>query len=302
MLRVGVIMGGDSSEREVSLLSGKEFVRHLDKDKYQVIPIVIEKPKEVLKWADQMDFALLALHGRNGEDGKVQALLEALEIPYSGSGVASSAICIDKNMSKLVMKSMSITTPEWVMVRKDIEWHEDFFSGLKLPVIIKPNQGGSSIGISIAASYEAIKAGILKALTYDDEVIVEEWIKGEEITCSMMNGEIIPVLSIKPTMTFYDYNAKYSSNDHVQSVAHLNAPMIERLSSLGRQCWQLFKLKTYARIDMIIQNETIYVIEINTLPGMTKFSHLPKSAKAMGISYNEMLDRIIQGSVSHEEG
>ena len=298
MLRVGVVMGGDSSEREVSLLSGKEFLRHLDKNKYDVIPIVIEKPKEVLQWADQIDFALLALHGRNGEDGKVQALLEALEIPYSGSGVASSAICMDKNMSKLVMKSMSIATPEWVMVRKDIEWREDFFSGLKLPVIIKPNQGGSSIGISIADTYKGIVEGINMALTYEDEVIVEEWIEGEEITCSMMNGEIIPVLSIKPNMTFYNYDAKYSKNDHVHEVAHLSEAMIDELRSLGRQCWQLFKLKTYARIDMIIQGEVIYIIEINTLPGMTKFSHLPKSAKAMGISYNEMLDRIIQASVN----
>ena len=298
MLRVGVIMGGDSSEREVSLLSGEEFIRHLDQEKYEIIPMIIEKPKEVIEWVGKIDVALLALHGRNGEDGKVQALLEALEIPYSGSGVASSAICIDKNMSKLVMKSMGITTPEWVMVRKDIEWHEEFFTGLKLPLIIKPNQGGSSIGISIAESYLDIEKGIKQALEYDDEVIVEEWIQGEEITCSMMNGEIIPVLSIKPNMTFYDYKAKYSMNDHVQQVAHLSQGVIDRLRSLGHQCWQLFKLKNYARIDMIIQGDVIYVIEINTLPGMTKYSHLPKSARAMGITYKAMLDKIIEASVS----
>ena len=179
MLRVGVIMGGDSSEREVSLLSGREFVKHLNKDKYEIVPIEIQKPKEVLDWAGKIDFALLALHGRNGEDGKVQALLEALEIPYSGSGVASSAICIDKNMSKLVLRSMGLLTPDWLLVRKDFEFHKDYFDGLSFPVIIKPNQGGSSIGISIAANYEEIKAGLEKAFVYDEEAIVEEWIHGD---------------------------------------------------------------------------------------------------------------------------
>lgn len=297
MLRVGVIMGGDSSERDVSLLSGKEFVKHLDQNKYQVIPIEISRPKEVLKWAGKIDFALLALHGRNGEDGKVQALLEALEIPYSGSGITSSAICIDKNMTKLIMKSMGIDTPDWVMVRKDFEVEKEHFEGLKLPLIIKPNQGGSSIGISIADSYKDIGKGLDEALRYDEEVIIEEWIQGDEITCSMMNGEIIPVLSIQPNMTYYDYNAKYSENDHVQKVAQLNDAIAERLKAIGTKCWKLFRLKAYARIDMIIQGERIYVIEINTLPGMTRFSHLPKSAKAMGISYGEMLDKIIEESV-----
>lgn len=293
-------MGGDSSEREVSLLSGKEFVKHLDKEKYDVIPIEIMKPKEVLQWADRIDFALLALHGRNGEDGKVQALLEALEIPYSGSGIASSAICIDKNMSKLVMKSMGMLTPNWLLVRKDFSFHDDYFKGLSFPLIIKPNQGGSSIGISIANSYEEIVTGLANAFRYDEEAIVEEWIKGDEITCSMMNGEIIPVLSIKPNLTFYDYDSKYSDNDQIQTVAQLDETMVERLKSIGHQCWQLFRLKAYARIDMIIRENSVYIIEINTLPGMTRFSHLPKSAKAMGISYGELLDRIIEESVSDD--
>ncbi len=297
MLRVGVIMGGDSSEREVSLLSGAEFIKHLDQTKYEVIPIDIQKPKEVLAWVDKIDFALLALHGRNGEDGKVQALLEALEIPYSGSGVASSAICIDKNMSKLVMRSVGLKTPAWVMVRKDFEIHKDYLEGLKYPVIIKPNQGGSSIGISTADSFDEAIVGIKEAMKYDDEVIVEEWLQGDEITCSMMKGEIIPVLSVKPNMTFYDYDSKYKANDHVQKVVRLDDLLVDRLKAIGRKCWNLFKLKAYARIDMIITGEDINIIEINTLPGMTPFSHLPKSAKAMGISYGELLDRIIAESV-----
>lgn len=298
MLRVGVIMGGDSSEREVSLLTGAEFALHLNKEKYDVIKIDIEKPKDVLKYMHTIDFALLALHGRNGEDGKVQALLEALEIPYSGSGVASSAICMDKNMSKLIMKSQQIMTPKWVMQKNAYKLDAIYFKGLKMPVIVKPNQGGSSIGIQTAQTYNEMIEAIGYAFEFDDEVIVEEYIKGSEITLSMIRGEIIPVLSVQPTMTFYDYDAKYKENDDIQKVAMLDEAFVHRLQVIGEKCWKLFKLKTYARIDLIIDGDDIYVIEINTLPGMTKYSHMPKSAKAMGLSYSEMLDKIIEESLA----
>lgn len=298
MLRVGVIMGGDSSEREVSLLTGNEFVAHLNKEKYDVVQIDIQRPKEVLKYAEDIDFALLALHGRNGEDGKVQALLEALEIPYSGSGIASSAICMDKNMSKLVMESQGIQTPRWVLLKKDYVIESHYFDGLRFPVIIKPNQGGSSIGIQTAASYDQMVDAINYAYQFDDEVIVEEYIKGNEMTLSMIRGEIIPVLSVQPNMTFYDYDAKYNENDDIQKVAQLDDTLLEKVRVIGEKCWDLFKLKTYARIDLIINDGGVHVIEINTLPGMTKYSHLPKSAEAMGLSYSEMLDKIIEESLN----
>ncbi|MDF1616231.1 D-alanine--D-alanine ligase [Petrocella sp. FN5] len=298
MLRVGVVMGGDSCEHQVSMLTGAEFVKHLNKNKYDVIEVVIEKPKDILKWHGRIDFALLALHGKNGEDGKVQALLEALEIPYSGSGIASSAICLDKNISKLIMESHGVKTPKWIMVKKDYPMSVDLFYGLSLPVIIKPNQGGSSIGIHIAYTYEEIDALLADSFIYDDEVIVEEWIKGQEITCSMIKGEIIPVLSVQPNMTFYDYTAKYSENDNIQKLAILDEEITNEIKSIASLCWFLFRLKTYARIDIIIQEGQIYVIEINTLPGMTRFSHLPKSAMAMGLSYEEVLDQIIESSLT----
>lgn len=298
MLRVGVIMGGDSSEREVSLLTGSEFVKHLNKDRYEVVPMDIKKPKEVLDYMDKIDFALLALHGRNGEDGKVQALLEALEIPYSGSGIASSAICMDKNMSKLILSSQGINTPSWVLLKKDYQLNEAYFEGLTYPVIIKPNQGGSSIGIDTAETFDEMIEAIDYAFKFDDEVVVEEFIKGHELTLSMINGEIIPVLSIQPHMTFYDYDAKYHDNDDIQTVAHLDEAMLDDVKVIGEKCWELFKLKTYARIDLIIQGSEVYVIEINTLPGMTRFSHMPKSAEAMGLSYSEMLDKIIEESLT----
>lgn len=300
MLRVGVVMGGNSSEHQVSMLTGAEFVKHLNKEKYDVVEVVIDKPKDILLWYQKIDFALLALHGKNGEDGKVQALLEALEIPYSGSGIASSAICLDKNISKLIMESHGVKTPKWIMVKKEYPFSLDLFYGLTLPLIVKPNQGGSSIGIHIANTYEEIEALLVDSFIYDDEVIVEEWIEGQEITCSMIKGEIIPVLSVQPNMTFYDYTAKYSENDNIQKLAILDEEVTDEIKSIAEICWSLFKLKTYARIDLMIQDGQIYVIEINTLPGMTRFSHLPKSAMAMGLSYGEILDQIIEESLLND--
>ena len=298
MLNVGVIMGGNSSEREVSLLTGQEFIKHLNRERYHVIEITIDKPKDVLAYANQLDFALLALHGKNGEDGKVQALLEALDIPYSGSGITSSALCMDKNMSKLLIQSVGLSTPKWVMVRKGLDISPRIFKGLQMPVIIKPNQGGSSLGINIANDYNAIIKGLENAYVYDDDVIVEEYIVGQEITCSMINGDIIPVISIKPRLQFYDFEEKYHENDEIQQLAQLEEAQLLQIKKTARICWDLFKLKAYARIDMMLYDTDIMILEINTLPGMTPYSHLPKSAMALGISYSQMLDRIIEDSMS----
>jgi len=297
MLRVGVIMGGNSSEREISLLTGQAFIEHLDRQRYQVIEIIINRPKDILDFKDQMDVGLLALHGKNGEDGKVQALLEALEIPYSGSGIASSALCLDKNMSKLIMKSQGVLTPKWVMAKKNYFIDQSYFSGLRFPVIVKPNQGGSSIGIQIVKDIKMLEKVIEATFALDEEVIVEEFIQGKEITCSMIKGEIIPVISIQPTMIFYDYDAKYTDNEHICGLAQLEEEELSQIKEVAKQCWHLFKMKSYGRIDLII-NDAIHVIEINTLPGMTHYSHLPKSAEAMGLSYTDMLNQIIEDALT----
>ncbi len=290
-------MGGNSTEREVSIMSGEEFIKHLNKEKYEAVPVIIEKPKDILEYAGRFDVALLALHGKNGEDGKVQALLEALEIPYTGSGIVGSALCMDKNMSKLVMRSKGLMTPNWVMVKNHTELDIQFFEGLDLPVIIKPNQGGSSIGIQLVDKREDILGAVEEAFKYDDEVIIEEFIKGREITCSMLNGKIIPVISIEPTMTFFGYEDKYVDDGAKEEIMELPDKQLEAVTEAAETCWHLFNLKAYARIDMIIENEMVYIIEINTLPGMTRFSLLPKSVAAMGGSYSEVLDEIIQDAL-----
>lgn len=294
MLRVGIIMGGNSTERDVSIMSGNEFIKHLDKEKYAAVPIVIDVPKDILKFADDFDVALLALHGKNGEDGKVQALLEALEIPYTGSGIVGSAICMDKNMSKLVMRSKGLLTPDWVMAKSGMELDIQFFEGLSLPVIIKPNQGGSSIGIRLVETWDGILPAVREVFAYDEEVVVETFIRGQEITCSMLNGKIIPVLSIEPNMTFFGYEDKYADDGAREEVLVLPEAQLKEVAAAAEACWELFRLKSYARIDMIIEGGKPWIIEINTLPGMTRYSLLPKSVAAMGGSFSQFLDQIIQ--------
>lgn len=297
MLRVGVIMGGDSTEREVSILSGEEFLKHLDNTKYIVKSVVINRPRDILKWADEIDYALIALHGKNGEDGKVQALLEALDIPYSGSGIVGSALCMDKDMSKKIMQSVNILTPKWVNLKSEQDINKELFKSLSYPLIVKPNQGGSSIGIDIANDYDELTKYITDAFKYDNEVLVEEYILGHEITCSMLKGEVIPVISINPNYKFFDFSSKYVEDGAVEEVIELNSEMMKKVKKIAVICWDIFKLKSYARIDMIIKDENIYVIEINTLPGMTKYSLLPKSAQAYGLSFSQLIDELIAETI-----
>ncbi|NDL66930.1 D-alanine--D-alanine ligase family protein [Anaerotalea alkaliphila] len=299
MLRVGVIMGGDSLEREVSILTGNEFLRHMNRDKYLPVPIFIRRPKEILAYADEIDVALIALHGKNGEDGKVQALLEALEIPYSGSGIASSALCMDKTMSKMAMGGMGILTPPFAAVSKQ-DWEEGSWrsstGSLVYPLIVKPNQGGSSMGITVVEDPGALEEGIRTAFGFDDRVLVEEFIQGTEITCSLLKGEVIPILKVSPTLRFFDYDSKYKETTGAltETVRDVPGEVMEEVQRIAQKIWKLFSLKNYARIDMMIRNKQVYVIEINTLPGMTPYSLLPKSASEGGYGFGEMLDKIIQ--------
>jgi D-alanine-D-alanine ligase len=294
LIKVGVIMGGNSSERDISILTGEQFITHLDSSKYDIKEIIIDTPKDILKWAEEIDFALIALHGKNGEDGKVQALLEALDIPYSGSGIVGSALCMDKDMSKKVMKSVNILTPKWINIKSNDAINKELFRELSFPLIIKPNQGGASIGINIASNYTELLNYIEEAYKYDEEVLVEEYITGSEITCSMLKGEVIPIISINPNYKFFDYSSKYEEEGGAsKEVVELSDNMMNRVKNIAKVCWNIFKLKSYARIDMIIREENIYVIEIDTLPGMTKTSLLPESARAYGLNFEELLDKLI---------
>ena len=295
-MKVGVIMGGNSSEREISLLTGEEIYKGLNREKYEVIKIDITTEDGFIAKVKDIDFAFIALHGSFGEDGKIQAILENLKIPYSGCGVLSSALCMDKNLSKKLFKVENISTPRWVTVN-NINFDYSTISELGFPLVVKPNSGGSSKGTFIVKSEEELRKAVLESLIYDNEVLIEEYIKGEEVTCSLLNGNILPVLSIIPKDEFFNFSSKYDNGGAEEIVVSLPEDVYKEVTRISEICWNTFKLKTYARIDMIIKQGKIYVLEINTLPGLTPNSLFPKSAQAYGLSFTKLLDEIIKYSL-----
>ncbi len=294
-MRVGVIMGGASSEREISLLTGKEMIENLNKDKYEIIKIEINSRKELIEKVqkEKIDFALLALHGKFGEDGGAQAVLESLNVPYSGSGMAASSLCMDKDISKRLMNTEGINTPSWTTIKKHQEVDYKLIEKIGYPVVVKPVSGGSSLGTFIVKSDKEVMDAILNAFDYDEEVMVEKYINGTEITCSMLAGELLPVILIKPGSEFFDYKSKYEDKGSEETIIELDEELKTKVDRLCRKCWSLFKCQVYARIDIIIKEDEPFVLEINTLPGMTKNSLLPKSARAYNMSFQELLDKII---------
>lgn len=297
VMRIGVIMGGISSEREVSLNTGKEIVNNLDKNKYEVIPIIIDKKEDIIEKTKNIDFAFIALHGKFGEDGIVQAVLETLNIPYSGCNPLASGICMDKSITKSILKTAGVNTAQWIMIRSMNELDLKKVEEMGYPVVVKPNSGGSSVATSIVEEAKYLKGAIAEAFKWDHEVMIEKYIKGQEITCCILDGELLPVISIKPKSHFFDYTSKYADGGAEETIIELPSPLKEKVEEAVLKCWKHLKCSVYARVDMIIGEDDIYVLEINTLPGMTGNSLFPKSARAYGLSFSELLDRIVELSI-----
>lgn len=301
-MKVGVIMGGDSSEREVSLMTGKEIVGRLDRSKYEVVPIDVTKREELIDQVRGIDFALLALHGTFGEDGTVQGALETLDIPYSGSGVLSSSLCMDKNLTKRLLRAEGIVTPDGAFLDRASfasEAWEEQLAGLAYPLFVKPNAGGSSIGVQHVDRPELLRGALEEAFRWDVSVVVESMVSGQEITCSILGGELLPVLGIRSNgAEWFDYEAKYSDGGAEERPITLPPEAEARVREAALACYRLLQCRVYARVDMILKDGVPYVLEVNTLPGMTANSLLPRSAADAGMSYGELLDRIIELSLA----
>ncbi|EEM10532.1 D-alanine--D-alanine ligase [Bacillus pseudomycoides] len=296
-MRVGVIMGGVSSEKQVSLMTGEEMIAHLDKSKYEVVPIKLNDKKELVEKVRNLDIALLALHGEYGEDGTIQGTLETLGVPYTGSVMLSSGICMDKNMSKKMIRYEDIQTPDWIHLSNTEELQLDEIDKMGYPLVVKPNSGGSSVGVKIVYDKDSLLSSLEDVFKWDSEIVIEKYIKGEEITCSILDGKLLPIISIQHTAEFFDYHAKYDDIATIEEVVELPATTYERVAEAAMTCYRALKCSVYARVDIIIKDEIPYVMEVNTLPGMTKNSLLPKSAHAAGISYSKLLDMIIETSL-----
>ena len=298
-MKIGVIMGGVSSEREVSIKSGAEVVKYLNKDKYdEIIPIVIDSKKDVIEKTKDIDFAFIAMHGRFGEDGTIQGVLETLGIPYSGCNVLTRAICMNKGLTKRLVKTVGIKTAPWITVKSIEEIDYAKIREMGYPVFIKPNNGGSSVSTFFIKDENSVENAVREGLKYDNEVMIEKYIEGEEITSFVLNGEVFPTILIKANKgEFFDYASKYDDGGANEEIVTLNDEMQEKVNNISKEIWSLLGCKGYARIDMIISNGEPYLLEINTLPGMTTSSLIPKSAEAVGMSFTELLDRIIEYSL-----
>lgn len=298
-MKVGVLMGGISSEREVSLNSGNSIMKHINTEKYEVVPVVIDKKEDVIEKVKDLDFALLALHGKFGEDGTVQGVLETLNIPYSGCGAVSSGLCMDKDLTKSVLKAKGIRTARWINVSSIEEIDYEAIEEMGYPVFIKPTNGGSSVATFKITKKEDVEAAVTEGLKWDKEVMIEEFIKGDEITCPVFEGELFPVLAIKAKTDFYDYEQKYSQNGADHYPIELEDELYKEVEKMALDTYKALKCSVYARIDMIItEDKTPYILEVNTLPGMTATSLFPQSAGEKGIGYSDFIDMIIEHSLN----
>lgn len=299
-MKVGVIMGGISSEREISLKSGKSVLEHLNKEKYEIIPIVLDEKSDIINKVKGIDFALLILHGKFGEDGTVQSVLQTLDIPYSGCNALSSAICMDKDITKKILDWGGVRTAKWLTVKslEDIDYNK--IQNIGYPVFVKPNSGGSSVATRFIECKEDIAGAVEEALKYDNEVMIEEYIEGDEITCPILDGKMLPVLAIKPKGKFFDIESKYEDGGADEFIINLEANLNKEVEEMALRTYELLKCSVYARVDMLVKNNIPYILEVNTLPGMTSNSLFPKSAAGVNINFSKLLDLIIENSIKEK--
>ncbi len=301
--RVAVLMGGASAEREVSLMSGRgvlEALRSRGIDAHPFDPA--ERALTALR-TDGFKRCFIALHGRHGEDGTVQGLLELLGIPYSGSGVQASSIAIDKVMTKRIWQAEGLPTPRYVRLACDSQGHEQLRGVpdlLALPLIVKPPREGSSIGVTKVERHAQMHEAVQLAARYDADVLCEEFIDGEEVTCAVLgeglSAEALPVVRIAAPGGAYDYQNKYFTDD-VQYHCPSGLPDEEEqaIRQLSLSAYRALGCRGWGRIDLMIRasDRKPFLLEINTSPGMTTHSLVPMSARAAGIGYPELCERVL---------
>ncbi len=291
--KIAVLYGGLSKEREVSLKTGKAVYDALKKSKYRNVDLIdVDKNIATKLLREKPDVCFIALHGSYGEDGKIQGMLEMMGIAYTGSNVESSATCFDKVITKQILEYHKIFTPDYYLPFKNE--HKDF-----LKSVVKPAREGSTLGISIIDNEEDLKEAIKQAYQFDNKVLVEEFIAGKEITVSILFGEVLPAIWIKPKNGFYDYEAKYTKGmtEYIFDTG-LSKSEIEMINKIALKTYEIMECEGAARVDFIYDGKKAWVLEVNTLPGMTETSLLPKSADKAGISFIRLVEKLIEGAVS----
>lgn len=339
-MKVVVLAGGTSTERDVSLITGTGVYKALKSKGHEVVLIdvylgyegddaenifsvdkdwsegikavstknpdiaeVIKLRKDggksffgpnVIKICEQADVVFMGLHGANGEDGKVQATLELLGIPFTGTDYLSSAIAMDKALSKEIMVAHNIPTPVGYSITIGDELKENNY-----PMVVKVNNGGSSVGVYMVNNDDEMNKALVDAKQYSDKVVIEQFIKGREFTCGVIDGKALPIVEIAPHEGFYDYKNKYQAGStNEQCPADLSDELTKKIQDAAEAVFKALRLRAYARIDVMMdEDNNIYCLEANTLPGMTPTSLLPQEAAAIGMDYATLCEKLIEVSL-----
>ena len=295
--KVAVLMGGKAAEREVSLRSGQAVTDALIRQGIDATACDVHSIEQLTVIANTYDRAFIALHGRWGEDGTVQAILDDLNFPYTGSGMASSAIAMDKLRTKWLWQGAGLPTPQFLHVSSSRPFIAEAFS-IPFPVIVKPSHEGSSIGMRKVNQLGDLQEAVDFAQQFDSEVLIEQWVTGSEYTVAVLNGEALPLIKLETTHDFYDFDAKYKSND-TQYICPcgLPTPLEQEIQSLTLQAFDVLGAKTWGRVDVMLdQQNRPWLIELNSVPGMTDHSLVPMAAAASGYSFEQLVVAILKST------
>lgn len=295
-------MGGKSAEREISLKSGRAMEASLRRQGCTVVAIDLDETVAERLRQEKIDLVVNALHGCGGEDGAIQGLLEILGIPYTGSGVLASAIGMNKVMTKRLLEAQGVPTPKYSVLRSEhlsAAGFREYPVGLEGTVVVKPSSEGSTIGVTIVRDRGAIEAAYREAFRHGEEILVEEYIEGHEVTVGILDETPLPLIEIVPKGAFYDFQAKYTKERTEYIVpARFSPEVTKAVQRMALKTHRIIGCRGCSRVDFRIdRGDRPFVLEINTVPGMTETSLLPKAAAAAGISYDQLVAKIVQSAM-----
>ncbi|MBI5809883.1 MAG: D-alanine--D-alanine ligase [Deltaproteobacteria bacterium] len=291
--KIGVLMGGLSEEREISLLTGRAVLKALLGSGYNAVAIDAGRDVARRIMEENIEAAFIALHGRYGEDGCIQGLLEIMSIPYTGSGVMASSIAMDKAVAKKILACHNVPTPGFTVFGKGIK-----ISGMKFPLVVKPASQGSAIGVTVVRNRGGLKGAVAEAERHGKAVLVEEFIEGRELTVAVLDGKALPVIEIRPKEVFYNYRAKYTKGMTEFIVpAKLSREVQKKVLNAALGAYNAIQCSGAARVDVMLgSGGRPYVLEVNTVPGMTELSLFPKAARKAGMGYPALVQAMLEGA------
>jgi len=308
-MKVAVLKGGRSLERQVSLRSGARVEDALSRLGHEVVSIDAAADLVKRLKAERPEVAFVALHGADGEDGTVQELLEILAIPYTGPGVAACQRSMDKPAAKQELRAAGVPTPDWVSFSstafKELgaaDALEEIEAALGFPLVVKPGRGGSALGVHFAAGRGDVPQALLAAFSYDERVMLERHVDGRELSVAMLDGEPLPIVEVRPTEEDrYSYEARYEiGRTEFDCPASLGDADVEAVESAAKRTWEALRCEGFARVDLMLDADGPHVLEVNSVPGLTDTSLFPMAAEAAGVGFEELIGRIVE--LAHSRG